>query len=213
MHHSDLSAGTRQAFFDHIADGWDARVAKPDFLERLRRAFDELGVQPGETVLDLGCGTGNLTQLLLARVSEAGRVIAVDFSPRMIALAEEKIGADARLTLVLADAGDLPLPDASVDRVVCFSAWPHFPDGAAVAAQLARILRPGGMLHVLHVASRQTINHIHARAAGPVAHDLLIPAAALAALFADFGLPPRTVIDAGDLYHVAAQRRADVGTT
>jgi len=46
-----------------------------------------MGVNPDETVLDVGCGTGNLTGALLARLSATGRVIAVDISPRMIEVA------------------------------------------------------------------------------------------------------------------------------
>jgi ubiquinone/menaquinone biosynthesis C-methylase UbiE len=93
-----------------------------------------------------------------------------------------------------------------VDRVVCFSAWPHFGDPAAVAAEARRVLRPGGTLHVLHVQSREQINEIHGRAGGAVAHDLLPPAAQLAALLEAAGLAVTETVDAEDRYRVSAHR-------
>lgn len=197
----------RRDFFDRIADGWDARVATPEFLRRLDDAIGALGVGPDERVVDLGCGTGNLTAALLARLSPRGRVAAADYAPAMLELARAKLD-DTRVEWLLADAAALPLPDAWADRVVCFSAWPHFADAGAAAAEVRRVLRPGGTMHVLHVASRHRINHIHAHASGPIAHDLLPPVETLAALFERHGLRVVEATDGDDLYHLAAVRPA-----
>ena len=71
---------------------------------------------------------------------------------------------DDRVSFLVADAGQIPVPDASMDRVLCFSAWPHFPDPDAVIKELLRLLKPGGRLHVWHVDSREKINDIHKHA-------------------------------------------------
>src|SRR5271157_6237974 len=76
--------------------------------------------QPGQTILDLGCGAGFDTLLAARRVGTTGMVIGVDMTPEMIAKARtnaEKMGP-ANVEFFLGDIEDLPLPDASVDLVI-----------------------------------------------------------------------------------------------
>lgn len=196
---------SRQTFFDSIAGDWDARVATESFLQRLRAEVDALDISPAETLLDLGCGTGNLTAELLRRLSAHGRVLAVDFSQAMLDLASAKVGADPRVTWLHADVSAMPVPAAGADRVICFSAWPHFPEPANVARELARVLRPGGMLHVLHGDGREVINGIHGAAGGVIAHDLLPPAQELAGLLQQSGFRTEHLRDDDDGYLVTAR--------
>jgi len=194
----------RAAFFDAEAGAWDGRVASPAFLARLREAVDGLAPGADEVILDLGCGTGNLTAELRRRLSPDGRVLAADISEGMLTIARTKIGDDPRVTWLHTDAAGLPVPCGSVDRVICFSAWPHFPHPEAVAVEMGRLLRPGGMLHVLHVDGRETINRIHCHAGGPVRHDLLPEAASLAALLENAGFELVRTVDVDDRYEVSA---------
>jgi ubiquinone/menaquinone biosynthesis C-methylase UbiE len=201
------TANPRTMHFDAIAhqwDGWDDLIV---LGERLVAGLTELGIGEGETVLDVGCGTGNLTMALLEVLGNAGRVIAVDISPRMIEVARGKAG-DARVTFHVADGEKLPLAAASCDRVVCFSVWPHFPAPDIVARELARVLRPGGYLHIWHLASRQAINAIHAGAGAAVAGDVLVPAADTAACLARAGFLVTTALDTADRYLVSARAPA-----
>ncbi len=97
---------------------------------------------PPRRVLDLGAGTGKLTRLLL----DAGlEVVAVDPSEQMLAqLSALSPGVEVHA----APAEALPLPDASVDAVTCAQAW-HWVDPAPAAAEVGRVLRPGGVLGLL----------------------------------------------------------------
>jgi ubiquinone/menaquinone biosynthesis C-methylase UbiE len=202
-----MSSNPRVAFFDGIADKWDGWEDLPVLERRLAQGLEELGVEAAETVLDVGCGTGNLTRALLARLSAAGRVHAIDLSTRMIEVARAKI-ADARVTWHVADARHVPLAGATCDRILCYSVWPHFADRVAVAAELGRVLKPRGHLHIWHLAARQRINEIHASAGEAVRQDLLPPATDTAQLLAGAGLEVSTVIDAGDRYLVTAMKAA-----
>jgi len=197
-------------FFDSIAGQWDGWHDLEELASQLAGGLDELGVGGTETVLDVGCGTGNLTRALLERLSAAGRVEAADISPAMVSIAERKI-TDPRVRWHIADAAALPLPDASVDRVICFSVWPHFDDPDGVAHELARVLRPGGAMHVWHLASRATINEIHAGASEAVRSDVLAPATATARLLEQDGLVVRVAIDDGSRYLVTAVKRTAPG--
>jgi ubiquinone/menaquinone biosynthesis C-methylase UbiE len=140
---------------------------------------------------------------LLARLSASGRVHAIDISSRMIEIARGKV-ADARVIWHVADAAHLTLSDAVCDRVICCSIWPHFDDRRTVAAEMKRVLRPGGSFHVWHLSARRHINEIHASAGPAVSGDMLAPATDTAALLAGIGLQVSTAIDAPDRYLVTA---------
>ena len=141
----------------------------------------------------------------LDHLEPAGRIEAVDLAPRMIAEARHKY-PDPRVRFHVADAAALPFDDASVDRVICFSAWPHFPDPDAVVRQAARVLVPGGRLHVWHIDSRHTINDIHKNAGRAVQQDLLEPAEHLAARMQRQGLQVESTRDDHQAYEITATR-------
>lgn len=191
------------AYFDRIADKWDGWEDLPSLAVKLGAGLDELGVGPDESVIDVGCGTGNLTRALLSRLSPAGRVVAVDISPRMVEEAGRKI-RDPRADWRVADVRRLPLPDAACDRAICLSVWPHIEDHGAAAEELGRVLKPGGYLHVWHLSSREKITQVHASAGGPIHNDFLPPAAETAALLERHGFLVTTVIDEADRYLVTA---------
>jgi len=196
----------RIEFFDRLADTWDDQVATPALLEKLRAAVAGLGIRPGAAVVDLGCGTGNLTALLAASVGGGGRVWAVDISARMLERARAKLPGAAHVEWVQADASTLPIPDGAVDVVVCLSVWPHFREPERVAAELYRILRPGGVAHVLHLDGREIINALHSGIGGVIARDLLPSAPELCAILRGAGFEIQVARDEPDHYLVSAAR-------
>jgi ubiquinone/menaquinone biosynthesis C-methylase UbiE len=198
-----MTSDARVKFFDGIADTWDGWEDLELLAEKLSRGLSELGVARDETVLDVGCGTGNLTQALLGRLSERGRVVAIDISPEMIRKAREKV-ADSRVDWHVADALRVPVDDESIDRVICLSVWPHFDEPGRVTDELRRALRPSGALHVWHLSPRATVNEIHASAGEAVAQDLLVPASETARLLEAHRLSPYEVVDDGSRYLVSA---------
>lgn len=102
-----------------------------------------LAPAPGPVVLDLGAGTGKLTALAAAR--PGATVVAVEPDPAMLGQLRSRFPeVDARL----GTAEQIPLPDGEVDAVVVGQAW-HWFDRDAAAAELARVLRPGGVVSVV----------------------------------------------------------------
>ncbi len=111
------------------------------------------GLEPS-TVVDLGCGTGQLTQRLIRRFSDA-IIVAVDVSDGMLTEAAGRlrgVGGEAQ-PLVRADALQLPFAASSVDLVVCTESFHWYPDQARALAELARVLKPGGRLLIASIAT------------------------------------------------------------
>lgn len=133
--------------FDRIAPRYDRmnRLLTAGLDQRWRRTLlERLCLKPGERVVDLACGTGDLVEL--ARRRGAGSV-GVDFAPRMLAVARRRVGP----VLVRADASALPLASECADAVTCAFALRNFTAIAPVLTEAARVLRPGGRLGLLEV--------------------------------------------------------------
>lgn len=196
---------TRLEFFDSLALRWDDEVATPEFLARLEAEVGTFGVGSHERVLDLGCGTGNLTALLLDLVRE-GRVIGLDISRGMLDRARSKVTEVDRVEWVHADVVSIPLGGSSVDRVICLSTWPHFTDPVGAATEVERVLRPGGHFHILHLDGREVINDLHRGIGEPVGEDRLWPAVEVAGLLEGVGLVVTEVRDEAEGYLITASK-------
>ena len=199
----------KQAFFDGIASKWDGWEDMATLTDRLNAGFRRLNVSADETVMDVGCGTGNLTATLLPLLGPDGRVVAVDISREMLALARQKIHDD-RATWHQADAASVPAPTGAIDRIICCSVWPHFDDVDGTVQELKRLLRPDGFLHVWHLISRDAVNQIHASAGEAVHGDVLAPATDTAAQLKRHGFDILEVVDDDHQYLVSA-RKTDGG--
>ncbi|MDP9075710.1 MAG: methyltransferase domain-containing protein [Actinomycetota bacterium] len=124
----------------------------PGGVALTRRLASALALRPGERVADIASGPG-ATALLLAR-EFAVLVEGIDLGQGAVAAAIAKAvaaGLDDRVTFHVGDAERLPLEDESVDALVCECALCTFPDKAAAAAEMARILKPGGRVGITDV--------------------------------------------------------------
>jgi SAM-dependent methyltransferase len=109
----------------------------------LEYAFHLLGDVRGKTVLDLGCGTG---ENIVPLVKRGARVIGMDISPDLIALAERRLKeADSHAIVKVGSAYETGLPSASVDVIFCISLVHHL-DIALVCEEMARILTKDGFV-------------------------------------------------------------------
>jgi len=150
---------------DWNADAYH-RLSDP-LVEMALKVLDRLELRGDETVLDAGCGSGRVTQLLLERLPR-GRVIAVDSSPDMVARARAELGerADVRA----ADLAELQLePGEQVDAVLSTATFHWVPDHDALFGCLARAVRSGGQL-VAQCGGEGNIAGVHA-AVGKAAVD------------------------------------------
>ena len=107
-------------------------------------------ISSGDAVLDVACGTGVVSRRAAAAAGPSGRVVALDVSAPMLERARAGTSHDgaAPTEFVEGSALDLPLADASFDRVVCQQGLQFFPDKPAALAEFRRVLRPGGTVTV-----------------------------------------------------------------
>lgn len=134
--------------FERIAPGYDRmnRVVSLGLDQRWRRAaLAAIGVGPGDVLLDLACGTGDLAELAAAR---GARVLGLDFAREMLRGARRR-GIAA--SLVRADAESLPLRDGCATAATCGFALRNFSAPERVLRETARVLAPGGRLALLEV--------------------------------------------------------------
>jgi SAM-dependent methyltransferase len=126
-------------FLDDAYQGRDA-------TRRRRANFEALDPRPGETILDLGCGNGLLTQDLARAVGPTGRVLGLDASTEMLQAAGNRCDGRDNVRLERGVADALPYGDASIDKAVSVQVFEYFADMRPALAELARVLRPGGRL-------------------------------------------------------------------
>lgn len=192
----------RITFFDDLAERWDReRPTSEDMVGRLRQHADLLALRPGDSLLEVGCGTGKTTSYLAARVAPA-RVTAIDFAPKMIAKAKTK-GIDADFQC--RDACDHDLGKSLFDVVLCFHSFPHFRDQPQALRNFHRALKPAGRLIVMHCAGSAHINQFHAKLSGAVGGDLLPTGDAWAPLLSAADLCRSLHIDREDLFLLVAE--------
>lgn len=132
--------------------GWDkaSRHYEPLWRQQIAPAHERLlaiaGLQSGERVLDIACGTGLVTFPAASAVAPAGAVVGTDLSEEMVnAARREAVGRDwSHVTFQHMDAEALALPDVSFDAALCSLGLMYFPDPPRALTEMRRVLKPSG---------------------------------------------------------------------
>ncbi|MFI1992177.1 class I SAM-dependent methyltransferase [Actinoplanes sp. NPDC020271] len=189
-----------RAFFTARAANWDRTFG--DDLPAYAKAVREAGVRPGDTVLDVGCGTGRALPALAGATGPSGRVIGLDCTPDMLAEAC-RAGRNGAATLVVGDARRLPIGAATVDVIFAAGLINHLPDPVAGLTELARVTRAGGTLAMFHPVGRAALATRHGRTLRP---DEALGEGRLAPLLADTGWMLTSYEDGDDRFLALARR-------
>jgi len=136
--------------------GWDLAAEAYEALWQTQladarsRLLESAALVPGESVLDIACGTGLVSFAAALAVGPAGRVVGVDLSERMVEAARQRARErnTPNTTFLRMEMGRLALPDASFDVATCALGLMYAPDPALALAELRRVLRPGGRVAI-----------------------------------------------------------------
>ena len=150
--------GPADSRFNHADDpahrdlllAYSDSVATLEPIRQLRAlAQERLSLHPGEVVLDLGCGLGEVTALMAGHVQPGGQVHGVDLVARFLEEAQARHGHLPGIQFHCATAEALPLGAGSVDAVYAERIFQHLLDPECVLQELARVLKPGGRCLIL----------------------------------------------------------------
>lgn len=198
----------RKEFFDARASQWHHLFySDTRHLNQIDAIVARLHICSGDNILDVGCGTGIISEKVMPLIGPQGSVTGVDFSLNM--LKEIRI-QDCRFQYVCCDAQWLPFKDRHFDKAVLFSCFPHFTNKSGVLQEVARTLVPGGSMFICHTSSSRQIACMHRRIDPSVCYDVLPPKPDLEKMFVSAGLTKCSFIDRRGLYFVRAVKSSFV---
>lgn len=129
--------------FDKYADKYDynfmGKGSKKFYIDLIK----ELNIKDGDSVLDVGCGTGSILSYIGNRNTITG--FGLDISENMLAIAQEK---NPNCSFIIGNSAILPFADQSMDVVIACMAYHHFPNQRQFREEAWRVLKPGGSLYI-----------------------------------------------------------------
>jgi len=201
----------RKEFFNSRAESWlDMWYKDPDTgqYSRHQKDFERLWklvpLQPGDRVLDVGCGSGILVPMVLERIKLTGILYELDFAEKMIET-NRKLHKGENLHFLVQDIESASLPSNFFDVVICFSSFPHFDHKEKALLNMSDALKKEGALVVAHFSSSQELNQHHGSCAA-VMHDLLPAETEMRALFQKAGLTIDLFLDEPGFYCIRAKK-------
>lgn len=154
---------TTRSFYDRISHVYDL-IADAGEHEAREKGLEVLAVQEGENALEIGFGTGHSLTELASKVGARGRVCGVDISPQMRRIAAGRVeeqGYASRVELKVGAVPPIPYDDESFDAVSITFVLELFPleQIPAVLAEIARVLRSGGRVSIVSMATTRDGEH------------------------------------------------------
>jgi ubiquinone/menaquinone biosynthesis C-methylase UbiE len=130
---------------DTIAKSLNVRASEPAMQTICSRYMGQIALSGGARVLEIGCGNGATTKLIMEYVSPA-QLVGIDPSSVFLDMASETFADEPRVSFALGDAAATGQADASFDLVIAHTVYSHLVDHEGALAEARRVLRPGGQL-------------------------------------------------------------------
>jgi demethylmenaquinone methyltransferase/2-methoxy-6-polyprenyl-1,4-benzoquinol methylase len=165
---------TKAAFFDtQVAEKWAAAEYSPVETAKIHRMLDLAHIAYGNKVIEPGCGTGRLTEILSKSVGPHGSILSMDLSPGMIHDCTRKTWSFQNVKVVCSSVEDFSFEENGFDLVICHNVFPHFDDKPRAVRNLARALKPSGKFIVFHFMNSDWINDLHRKTHPCILNDLI----------------------------------------
>ena len=184
-----------------LADVSYLQAAAEHAADLKSQSLDALGLSPGATVLDVGCGPGRDVNVLAA--ARTYRVVGVDIDLPMLGAARMGTAPGTNATFICADATRLPFSDSTFDAVRSERMLQHLPDPASAVTEMTRVTRPGGRLVLIDTDWESlTIEGTGAPATEQLLRDVLLRQIAVS-LTAGSDLPAYAAADSLEILKVS----------
>ncbi|MFP4364928.1 MAG: class I SAM-dependent methyltransferase [Spirochaetia bacterium] len=192
-------------FFDKKAECWD-KITFHD-PEKLEEIMTRSELRRGQTVLDIGTGTGVMIPWLHRAVGDTGTIIAMDISEEMVRITKEKYGHIQAALFCNQDFYQYT-PDQRIDAVFAYSCFPHFTDKPSFFRKCRSILpKRTGKVIIAHSESKEAINSIHEGLENSIISQHLEDIQTLKAQAEQAGFTAEVTIDSDSLYFLHLIRK------
>jgi ubiquinone/menaquinone biosynthesis C-methylase UbiE len=142
-----MSTQSQWHFVGSVPENYERYLVPSIFAPWADDLVEAAGLQPGQRVLDIACGTGIVARTVARRMGSGDRVVGLDVSAPMLAAARSAAAAEARtIEWREGDAVRLPLADEAFDVAFCQQSFQFVPDRPAALREMYRVLAPGGKL-------------------------------------------------------------------
>ncbi len=198
-------------FFDnHVDSPWAAPDYEGEDLEKIEWLFKKAALGQGVKVLEPGCGTGRLTELLAQAVGEDGFVAAMDISEEMVKKCRERVAGLENVRAEHDSLESMDLKENSFDLALSFNFFPHLDDKQNALYIFNKVLKKNGKLVIFHLQPSTFINDLHRKAGTAVQHDMIPPVSELARMLENAGFKMEEHRD-DDRYFLMAEKETGEG--
>ena len=197
----------KQKFFDSIAADWheNHRFNLGD-EDRIKRIFSGVKFSEQDSILDLGGGTGRLSEFLARAYKLPLNFFITDISKEMLKEGKRCLNS-LKFSWIQTDSIYLPFKKESFEHIFCFSAFPHFEDKEKVIEEAYRLLKKDGNFLIFHLRSRQDINQFHSQKYFPISKDFLPPKEEFQSWAKKIKFPTKTIEDGKEHFVVHFVKR------
>ncbi len=193
-------------YFDNAANTWDKKFHTPEISSFLEKLVPQFGLKAGQTVLDVGTGTGVLIPYLIRAIGPSESVTAVDYSEKMVQMCKTKHSHLKNVNVEVKNIEEDAFLAESFDAVICFGVFPHLENKEKALRNINHTLKPCGKLVIAHALSSEEIKTHHKDASSAVLHDVLPEEAEMIRLLEQAGFTGISIKDEPGCYLCIAHK-------